>query len=540
MIKTSMDVTFYSDPKATTRGVMMSRIPFRSTVLISVLLLIVAGAAGPAPAGGRDGDWPTWQGDTYGSRHNAAEHRITAANAGRLKLKWAFAYPKTDAPAKSQPAVVDGVIYFGGPDGMFYALDAKSGATRWTFPVTPGGVVQDGPAVARGKVYFGDSQGYVYALDQRTGALKWSRDTETHPAGMHTSSPLYHDGKIYIGASSGENTGGADYQCCTFRGHIDALDADTGAQVWRYWTVPEPVRVGTWPSGAARWEPSGAGVWSSPVIDPRTNTLYVGTGQNYTGSAGDFDSLLALDARTGKVRWKNQVTRADTWRSLCNEPDAEGYCPGLKDGTNLDYDIGATPNIFTVAGRTLVGVGQKSGVYHVFDARTGKVQWRRQLGVPLPSGGVSGIQWGSSYDGKRLYVATYFADPGTLFAVNPADGTVLWQTPNPADGCTTGGAAAFPEVCQPAHAPAVSSSPGVVFEGSNDGKFRAYSARTGAVLWQFDTLRDFQGVNGLTGTGSAVSGSGGAVIADGMVYIQSGYWPYYPSDNGFVLLAFGL
>jgi polyvinyl alcohol dehydrogenase (cytochrome) len=310
--------------------------------------------------------------------------------------------------------------------------------------------------------------------------------------------------------------------------------------VWRYYTVPEPRQTGTWPGGAARWEPSGAGVWSSPVIDPRSGTLYVGTGQNYTGSEGDFDTLLALNARTGAVRWKQKVTDADTWRALCNEPDAEGYCPGLHDGTALDYDIGATPNIFTVGRRTMVGVGQKSGVYHVFDATTGQVSWRRQLGVPLPSGGISGIQWGSSYDGKRLYIATYFAGPGKLFAVDPAGGDILWETPNPSDGCTTGGAAAFPDVCTLAHGPAVTSTPGLVYEGSNDGKMRIYDARTGAVLWTFDTVRDFPGVNGLTGTGSAISASGGAVVSGGMLYVQSGYWPEYPSDNGRVLLAFGL
>jgi polyvinyl alcohol dehydrogenase (cytochrome) len=522
-------------------------ISYRFLVVLGAVLPLVAGAAAvPASAGKRGGDWPTWQGDTAGSRHNAAERRINPATAAKLKLKWAFAYPKSDSPVKSQPAVVGDRIFFGGPDGTFYALNADTGATLWTFTLTSvdpgagGGVVLNGPAVARGKVYFGDSRGYVYALDQRTGKLRWARDTESHPFGWHTSSPLYYQGKIYIGASSGENTGGTDSPCCTFRGHIDALDAETGAQVWRYYTVPEPVQVGTWPGGAARFEPSGAGVWSSPVIDPKTGILYVGTGQNYTGSAGDYDSLLALDARTGTVRWKQQVTDADTWRSLCNEPDAEGYCPGLNDGTALDYDIGATPNLFRVGGRTLVGVGQKSGVYHAFDAATGTVSWRRQLSVPFPSGGISGIQWGSSYDGHRLYVATYFADPGTLFALDPATGQVLWQTPNPADGCTTGGAAAFPEVCALAHTPAVTTSPGLVYEGSNDGKMRVYSSRTGAVLWEFDTIREFAGVNGRTGFGNAISGNGGAVVAHGMLYVQAGYWPAYPSDHGNVLLAFGL
>jgi polyvinyl alcohol dehydrogenase (cytochrome) len=268
-----------------------------------------------------------------------------------------------------------------------------------------------------------------------------------------------------------------------------------------------------------------AGIWTrstrTPVrstIDPRSGTLFVGTGQNYTGSAGDFDSLLALDTRTGAVRWKNQVTKADTWRSLCNDPEPEGYCPGLGDGTALDYDIGATPNIFRAGDRTLVGVGQKL----------------------LPSGGIAGIQWGSSYDSERLYISTYFADPGTVFAVDPATGKVLWQTPNPADGCTTGGAAAHPDICALAHGPAATSSPGLVYEGGNDGKLRAYASDTGKVLC-YDTIQDVTGVNGLVGRGGAISGTGGgAVVSRGMVYVQSGYFPGYPSEHGPVLLAFGL
>ncbi|ALG15381.1 PQQ-binding-like beta-propeller repeat protein [Kibdelosporangium phytohabitans] len=516
------------------------------SVLAATVVLLVGGtaAADREPLAHRSGDWPSWQGDSSGSRFNAAERAITPRTVGKLRLKWAFAYPKNGFPAKSQPAVVDGGVYFGSPDGKFHALDARSGATRWTFDlgtVHPGAIVIDGPAVARGKVFFGDTQGHIYALEQRTGRLVWDKDTEPHPAGMHTSSPLYHRGKIYVGASSGENINpDRGYPCCTFRGHIDSLDADTGELAWRYYTVPEPQAVGTWPSGATRYEPSGAGVWSSPVIDERSGTLYVGTGQLYSGKTGDFDTLLALDARTGAVRWKQQVTKADTWRLLCAFPNSEGYCPGQKDGTALDYDLGATPNLLRVHGRTMVGIGQKSGVFHMFDASTGEVSWRRQLSTPMPGGGLSGIQWGSSYDGKYLYMATNFANPGTVFALNPANGDIVWQTPSPADGCTTGGAAQHPAICARAHTPAVSTSPGLVYEGSADGKMRIYDARDGAVRWEFDTIRDFAGVNGLTGRGSAISGNGGAVIANGMLYVQAGYSPFYPSDHGNVLLAFGL
>ncbi|WP_033383659.1 outer membrane protein assembly factor BamB family protein [Kibdelosporangium aridum] len=514
---------------------------------VVALTVPLTGSVSVAERSTSDGDWATWQKDLFGSRYAAAEHRINARNVKDLKLKWAFAYPKTaNSIARSEPAVVGDTIYFGGSDGKFYARHAKTGAAKWEFAlasVNPAerAIVWDGPAVSGGKVFFGDASGYFYALDVRTGALKWSSRLDAHPYATVTSSPIVYKGRVYVGVSNSENSeGGRDYPCCTFRGHIDALDADTGKLDWRYYTVPQPQQVGTWPSGAAKYEPSGVGVWSSPVIDPFTGTLYVGTGQNYSGSGGDFDTLLALDARTGGVRWKNQVTKADTWRVECTQPDPAGYCPGLADGTALDYDIGATPNIFRVGHRTLVGVGQKSGVYHVFDARTGEVVWRRQLGVAA-GGGTGGIQWGSSYDGKRLYIASYNAKPGTLFAVNPANGDLLWQTPNPADGCTTGGAGQNPGRCTLAHGPAATSSPGLVWEGSNDGKLRAYDSANGRVLWTYDTVRTFTGVNGIEGSGSAISGTGGgAVIANGMVYVQSGYWPQYPSDTGRVLLAFSL
>lgn len=514
-----------------------------AAVVLSVSVVGSSSATQPTA----DGDWGTWQKDLVGSRYASAEHRIDARNVKNLKLKWAFAYPRTNNTAvRSAPAVVGGTIYFGGSDGKFYARDARTGAARWEFDLTsvdPAGVavVWDGPAVSDGTVFFGDTRGYFYALNTRTGALRWATRIDTHPAATVTSSPIVYRGRVYVGVSSGENTAGRDYPCCTFRGHLDALGVHTGRLAWRYYTVPQPQQVGTWPSGAAKFEPSGVGVWSSPVIDPRSGTLYVGTGQNYTGSAGDFDTLLALDARSGAVRWKNQVTKADTWRSLCNDPEPEGYCPGLGDGSALDYDIGATPNIFRAGDRTLVGVGQKLGVYHAFDARTGEVVWRRQLGVPLPSGGISGIQWGSSFDGRRLYVSTYYAGPGTLFAVNPADGRVLWQTPAPEDGCTTGGAAQFPTAgCERALPAAASSSPGLVWEGGVDGKFRAYDSATGRILWTYDTIRTFQGVNGVEGIGSAMAGTGsGAVISNGMVYVQAGYVPEYAAQ-GHVLLAFGL
>ncbi|MDF5751628.1 PQQ-binding-like beta-propeller repeat protein [Spongiactinospora sp. TRM90649] len=518
-----------------------------AAALFALCLAAVATPAAQASGAG-GGDWPMWQKDPRGSRHNAAEHRINPKNVGGLKLKWAFAYPRAAGTPRSQPAVVGDTVYFGSPEGKLYARDAATGAAKWEFALNsvpgPGRAQpQDGPAVARGKVYFGDGRGFLYAVSQRTGELVWARRLDEHIAAGVTSSPLVFGDRVYVGVSSGENLFGKENACCTFRGHLNALDADTGEPVWRYYTTPPPVEDGTWPNGVKRFAPSGAGVWSSPAIDPATRTIYVGTGQNYTGSAGNYDSVLAINADTGRPRWTRRMTDVDTWRIECSLPTPEDkkYCPNFPDGTALDFDLGASPNIVRTGKRTLISIGQKSGVYHVLDAKTGKIVWQRQLSTPQPGGGMSGVQWGTSFDGERLYVATWMANPGTLYALDPATGHLIWQTPNPADGCTTGGAAQFPNVCRLGHTPAVTTTPGLVWEGSTDGKMRAYSARTGEVLWTYDTMQDVQGVNGLTGRGGAVSGGGGAVVARGMVYVQSGYFfNPYPNPNGSVFLAFGL
>jgi polyvinyl alcohol dehydrogenase (cytochrome) len=519
-----------------------------------MVMASLAIASGPAVSAGtegyRSGDWPSWQLNTVGSRYNAAEYKITPANVGRLKLKWAYTFDQVPyARVGSQPAVAGGVLYVGTPNGKFLALDAKTGATKWTFdlnPVTgplPGGQqnqVRDGAAVSGDKVYFGDSTGRIYALNRNTGALVFATRISDHAQSLITSSPLVVKGRLYVGVSTLESGAASNpnYPCCSHRGSVVSLDATTGQVKWTYYTLPPAQQVGTWPSGAARFGPSGGSVWSSPVADLKSNTIFVGTGNNSSGEGGDIDSVLALDMYSGQVRWKYQATFPDTYTVACERPDMADYCPSL--GTSaFDADFGASANVIDVNGRTLVTIGQKSGTYFAFDARTGQIVWKTELG-PGPHGG-SGVQWGSVYDGRHIYAATWFdGSPSSLFALDPRNGKIVWRTPHPADGCTTGGASAFPDECGMGFTPAPSGSPGLLYEGSMDGKFRIFSSRTGTKLWEYDAIRDFQGVNGVPGRGSAISGNGGAVIVDGMVYVQAGYYPFYPSDKGVVLLAFGL
>jgi polyvinyl alcohol dehydrogenase (cytochrome) len=499
------------------------------------------------------GDWGMWQRLATGTRYNPAERKITPATVGNLKLKWAYTYPVVPFTAMgSQPAIVNGTLYVGAPDAKFLALDAKTGASKWSFDLAPvtgtlthTNPVRDGASVVNGIVYFGDSTGRVYALNARTGALVWSTPVDDHPEARMTGSPLVYNGRVYIGVSTSE--GGTarnpSYPCCSHRGQVVALNAANGTVDWRYYTVPQPQQVGTWPSGAAKFSPSGGSVWAVPVVDPGTRTIFVGTGNNATGFEGDTDSMLALDATNGSLRWRQQVTHPDTITAACTLVTAPNeYCPG-KGTYALDTDIGATANVFTVRGRTIVGVGQKGGMFHAFDARTGAIVWQTQLDTPDPGSndpGGGGVEWGSAYDGKYIYAATQRGKPGTLFALDPSDGHIVWQTPYPSDGCTTGGAAAYPTQCELAFTPAVSATPGLLYEGGADGKMRIFSSATGQLLWSFDAIQDFQGVNGPVGHGTGISGTGGAVISDGILYVQAGYYPFYPTDKGSVLLAFGL
>ena len=507
--------------------------------------------------------WSSWGRDPLNSRFNPFATRIHRSNVNRLELKWAFAFPDGVTSASSQPAVVGDTLYIGGWNAKVYALDRETGATKWIYDtanftgtVAGGGTqlpiganaVRDAPAVSNGKIYFGDVIGNTYALDARTGAFLWARKLDAHFTSRIVGSPIVFRNRVFIGLSSTESGYPIDptYPCCTFRGKLVALDAQSGAEIWHYYTVEAALPTGFNSIGTPQFGPSGAAVWSTPAIDPLTNTIYFGTGQNYSNpSSSRSDSLIALDIRNGHERWVVQLKPNDTWNLSCN-PETIGFPPGIgpncptSDPSDKDWDV-QSPNIFVAVVnnriRKLVGVGQKSGIYHALDAATGQIVWQRRVS-PGSVGGLAGIQWGTSWDGERIYVATHDAQPGTLFALNPANGQVLWSKPNPANGCD--GKPGRPQ-CRLALPAATSTIPGIVFQGSWDGHLRAHDARNGNILWQYDTYRTYMGTNGVMGQGGTISGAGAVVVGD-TVYVNSGYSAFGPGTalSGNVLLAFSL
>ena len=196
-------------------------------------------------------DGPRWNGwgvDINNSRFQpAAMAGLTPEQVPRLQLKWAFGFPGASA-ANAQPTIVGGLLFVGGGDRKVYALDAKSGCIRWTFATEA--VVRT--AISVGPIsgteqfaaFFGDVRASVYAVNATTGALMWKTKVEDHPAARIVGAPTLYSSVLYVPVSSFEEATGSqpNYQCCTFRGSVVALDSGTGRQICKAYTIPEAPR----------------------------------------------------------------------------------------------------------------------------------------------------------------------------------------------------------------------------------------------------------------------------------------------------------
>jgi polyvinyl alcohol dehydrogenase (cytochrome) len=459
---------------------------------------------------------------------------LTAADVPRLKLKWALGFPDASV-AWSSPTVAGGRLYVGSQNGTVYSLDAKTGCIHWTFSAAGG--VRTAIAVGSGSggavlVYFGDTAANAYAVNAETGRVVWTRKVEDHPLARITGSPTLHAGRLYVPVSSYEESQGADprYECCTFRGSVSALDAATGRVIWKTPMITDPLqRRGTSSAGVALWGPSGSGIWSAPTIDEGRRRLYVATGNAYSAPAhASSDAVVALDFESGAIRWMRQVTPGDVYLSNCRAGN-----PNCPETNGPDFDFGSPPVLARAEGRDVLVIAQKSGIAFALDpAHDGEVMWEYRAG----QGGVlGGLEWGAAVDGENAYFAVsdiLQPKPGGIHAVRLSTGQRAWFTPPPAPVCGTG------RSCNAAQSAAVTAIPGVIFSGSNDGALRAYETKTGAVVWEFDTNKDFTAINGVPAKGASLIGPG-PVVVGGMVYVNSGYGAF-GGRPGNVLLAFGL
>ncbi len=468
-------------------------------------------------------DWPMFGQNIANTAGTTGETTITPQNVSHLKPKWVAT---VGGDVSARPAVVNGVVYFPDWGGNLQALGAFSGGLKWRHQLSDYGFPADtvsrtSPAVFGGVLYIGTLGGAnLLAIDAVTGILKWKTTVDSQPHAILTGSPVVAGNVVYIGVASTEEgvASLAGYQCCSFRGSVVAVDALTGAVRWKAYMTPLNY--------------SGTAVWgSNPVVDVVRKTVYVGTGNNYAkptdpayltciangGSEGaclspddHVDSIVALNSATGAIRWSKRLRDNDDWNTACfTDMPGVGNCP---QGAGPDYDFGSAPNEFTMGAKTVIGAGQKSGLYSVFDADKGTLLWSEQVGPGSPEGG---MMWGSATDGSRIYVSigdstgTAYAGgtAGSWAALDSATGQVLWRVPDLHGAVDIG---------------PVAVSNGVVFAGSmaagaGQSNMLALDAATGRILWKYPS------------GGSVIAG---AVIANGTVYWGSGYSHLGPPFKG--------
>jgi polyvinyl alcohol dehydrogenase (cytochrome) len=469
---------------------------------------------------------------------------IDSHNVTRLKLKWALGFDGA-VRARSQPALAGGAIYVGSEDGRVFALDRATGCARWQFhgsaEVRTGVVVSPWRAAdrtAKPIAYFADLVGTVYAVDAQSGSLVWRDRADAHPSSTLTATPVLYDGILYVPVSSlEEGSAGDQYDCCTFRGSVVAYEARMGKRLWQTYLVDAPKLVGEAPTGRKSYGPSGIAVWDTPAIDAKRGMLYFATGDNYSApTTGMSDSIIAMDLKSGTIKWAYQATAGDAWNAGCVMPGVTA-CP--KHG-GPDYDFGAATIMASTRGGQVILAGQKSGWVYSVDADTGKLVWKTKVG----RGGIlAGVYFGMASHGERLFVPIHDAPDGRhyeeaaqpgLYALDIETGKYLWKAATPESVCEGRGG-----LCAPGIGGSITAVADLVFAGAGDGRLRAYAADSGRVLWQTDTLPAVRTVGGGTASGGSIGGGAGPIAYRGDLIVESGYG-FSGRIPGNLMLVFGV
>ena len=498
---------------------------------------------------------PRWNGmspdpTTSARFQRAAAAGLTVEQVPQLRRKWAFGFPD-GSTVRGQPSVAGGRVFVGSDNGVVYALDAETGCVHWSFETGKAVVT----AVSVGSVpgsddryaaYFGDFHANVYAVDAETGEPLWTVRVDDHQMAKITGSPVLDTpaGRLIVPVSSWEEGAGQNltYECCTSQGSVAALDAATGRLIWKTYTIPErpkPVRKNS--AGTQLYGPSGAGVWVAPTLDHKRGAVYVGTSNGYINvpDSGSSDAIIAFDLDTGERLWSTQLLANDLNCGGGGTTDAELRinCPGYIDevfpGSGANDDVSGSPILHTLPnGSQILIAGQETGRITALDPDSdGAVLWVAQAGDVL---GPQGAGMGAAADGELYYRAIALPDQrGGMAALRPATGERVWYATHPKPTSCSDPEAAW---CTSGQYGAATVIPGVVFVGARDGTLRAYSTGDGEILWEYNTMQEYETVNGVRAKGGSIGGHGPAIVG-GMLFLGSGY-SIGGTAPGNVLLAF--
>jgi alcohol dehydrogenase (cytochrome c) len=490
-------------------------------------LALIGGAFWTAAAQPPDPrDWTMYNGN-YAGTHHSALTQINAANAGKLSLEWVF-QARSLEKFETTPIVVDGVMYLTEAPNNVVALDPATGRQFWTYehklpeltyPCC--GKVNRGVTLSGGVLYHVTHDAKLLALDAKTGRVKWETAVADYKhAYALTHAPLVVKDKVIVGPAGGE---------LGIQGFLAAYDTKTGKQVWRFNIIPQPGEPGhdTW--GGDSWKHGGGSIWVTGTYDPELNLTYWGTGNpgpdwNPAMRPGDnlyTDSVVALDADTGKLKWHFQFTPHDEW----------------------DWDAVQVPVLadmeFNGKPRKVMLWGNRNGFFYVIDRATGefllgkpfvKQTWASGLddkGRPMkiPGRGPSrlGTQtWPGVQGGTNWYAPSYSPRTGlfyliawddyhsTYFAWDQEFETGKWfvaggvKAPVPptnreaivtrtsehgyaavrALDPRTGKVAWDFKMQDMSESGILTTASDVLFAGNREGWFFALNARTGAMLWK--------------------------------------------------------
>ena len=480
-------------------------------------------------------------------RMSASQAGLETADFANLELAWALAFPNITM-MRSQPAVVGNTMFISPVESQkVYAFDISGKpCLQWvhaTQQVLRTSITYAKLSGGKGVLVFGDMQAGVHMVDAATGKGIWRTSLKRFPESIVTGTPQVYDGKIYASVSQFEIMVGAQpaHECCKARGAIAALDALNGEVIWFTPTLPDAQPQRDRGDGQMIWGPSGAPVWTTPAIDAKRGVLYVGTGEaNSEPAHKHTDAILAVDLQDGSIKWSFQASAQDIYLAGCRRENSLNCPPEYS--INRDIDFGASVIIAQRQdGSDILLAGQKSSVVWALDPdQQGKVVWRWSYGTGTANGGV---HWAMAYGGDTVFVP--LNDPGRprpgfqpvpgLYALDVENGNQRWGYRTYAE--CEGRREKAPR-CEFLYG--FSAAPilidGAVVTGSLDGYVRVFDAADGKILFSYDTIRQYQTVNGIKGQGGAID-SASLVAANGMLLVNSGYG-MFGQPQGNVLLAF--